>query len=97
MTIDRIFSGRRLDVLKIDVEGHEERVLRGGGEVLHTQSLRPRAIFLEVEPYTWASQGVTSDSFLGTLANLGYQPETTHGVPISVIEYYGEIVARPKR
>ncbi len=97
VTIDRIFAGRRLDVLKIDVEGHEERVLRGAGKVLRSQSLRPRAIFIEVHPYTWPSLGVTSDSFLGTLANLGYQPETTHGVPISVIEYYGEIVARPKR
>ncbi len=73
VTIDLILSGRRIDVVKIDVEGHEEKVLRGGEEILHTQSLRPRAIFLEVEPCAWASHGVTSDTFLRIFARAGYR------------------------
>jgi FkbM family methyltransferase len=95
VTIDRIFVGRRIDVLKIDVEGHEEKVLRGAGKILRAQSLRPRAIFIEVHPFAWPSLGVTIDSFLSTLANAGYQAETIHGKPIAAIEGYGEIVARP--
>lgn len=95
VTIDRIFAGKRIDVPKIDVEGYEEKVLRGAGKILRAQSLRPRAIFIEVHPYAWPSLGVTSDSLLSTLANAGYQAETIHGKPIAAIESYGEIIARP--
>ena len=96
VTIDRIFVDQRMDVLKIDVEGHEEKVLRGAWNTLRVKSLRPRVIFIEVHPYAWPSLGVTSETFLSTLTEAGYRSETIHGEPIRTIERYGEVIARPR-
>jgi len=51
VTLDRIFAGKRVDILKVDVEGYEEMVLRGAATLLSESALRPRAVFVEVHPY----------------------------------------------
>jgi len=94
VTLDSAFKGSRIDMLKIDVEGYEEMVLRGANRLLHTPELKPRAIFIEVHPYAWAPLRTGSDSLLRVLNEAGYLVETLDGVPIRSIEGYGEIIAR---
>jgi len=94
VTLDRAFVGKRVDVLKIDVEGYGEMVLRGANNLLRTPSLRPRAVFIEVHPWAWASLNTESDSLLRLLNEAGYRVETLDGVPVRSIEQYGEIVAK---
>src|SRR5262249_45171732 len=96
VTLDSAFKGKRIDILKIDVEGYEEMVLRGAINLLHTPGFKPRAIFVEVHPYAWPPLRTGSESLLRILTEAGYLAETLDGVPIHSIEHYGEIIARPE-
>ena len=89
-----MLAGERIDILKIDVEGFEEMVLRGAQNLLCTAAFRPRTIFIEVHPYAWASLGSGSTALLRLLNQAGYRVETLEGLPVRSIERYGEIVAR---
>jgi FkbM family methyltransferase len=93
VTLDGALPGKRIDILKIDVEGWEEMVLRGAQHLLRTATLRPRAIFIEVHPYAWQSNG-SSTGLLALLNEAGYRVQTLEGEAIRSIERYGEIVAR---
>ncbi len=94
MRLDTFLAGRPVDVLKIDVEGYEELVLRGATELLGSPDRKPRAMFIEVHPYAWADLGVSSDSLLKLLAECGYEVHTLEGEPVQKIDRYGEIIAR---
>ena len=97
VTLDSIFTGKRVDVLKIDVEGFEERVLQGARNILTDVERFPRAIYIEAHPYAWPEIGTTSDSLVGLLDNCGYEARTIEGQAIESIAAYGEIVARKRR
>jgi FkbM family methyltransferase len=95
--LDTHFKSGRLDLLKVDVEGFEEDVLRGGEEVLSDAARAPRVIYVEVHPYNWHLCGTTSESLIGRLERYGYTVEHPDGRPVRRIESYGEIVARTNR
>ena len=80
--------------VKIDVEGYEEPVLRGGARLLHDLDHKPRLIYIELHPYAWSSLGVTSSSLLDLLASYHYEVSDLRGQPVHEIRAYGEIVAR---
>lgn len=94
VTLDSYFGGRKIDILKIDVEGFEQAVLEGAAALLSDQSRRPRAIFIEVHPFAWSISGATSDGLLALLQSRGYSISQLDGLPVSEIAAYGEIVAR---
>jgi FkbM family methyltransferase len=73
ITLDAFFAGRRVDVMKIDVEGAEASVLAGARALLTDRERRPRAIFLEVHP--WAFRGEDVSSLDAILDEVGYRVE----------------------
>lgn len=93
LKLDTFFEGRAIDVLKIDVEGYEELVLRGAQELLMSPKRKPRAIFIEVHPYAWPEIGTTSTSLLELLNRYHYQVFDLEGKPVFEIRCYGEIIA----
>ena len=96
VTLDQMFAHRPLDMLKIDVEGHEEAVLRGAASVLQSHERAPRVIYVEVHPYAWATVGTSSTSLLRFLRGYGYEVATLDGQQVAQIDTYGEIVAYKK-
>ncbi len=93
VTLDAYFKGQRLDLLKVDVEGFEEEVLKGAEQLLGDPTRAPRLIYVEVHPYNWHLCGTTSESLLGRLARHSYSVEHPDGTPVQRIENYGEVVA----
>jgi FkbM family methyltransferase len=97
--LDSVFAGGRVDILKIDVEGFEEAVLKGASQLLSEQRRRigPRFIYLEVHPYAWREMGTTADSLLTLLTERGYVVEDSSGQPVKQIETYGGVLARRRQ
>jgi FkbM family methyltransferase len=93
-TLDRVAGEERWDLMLIDVEGHEEKVLRGGASLLANEARRPGVIVIEVHPYAWPELGMSSLSLLGVLRGHGYQVTTLDGREVTEITHYGHIVAR---
>ena len=93
VTLDEIFGQRRVDVIKIDVEGYEEKVLEGGRSLLQDHARSPRRIYIEVHPFAWNGVGTTDSSLLHLLKHVGYCVFDLGGQPVRKIESYGEIIA----
>lgn len=93
-TIDLVFAYSRVDILKIDVEGYEEEVLKGGISLLSDSVRCPRAMYIEVHPYAWRDVGTTSESLLNLIkGRCGYQIFDFCGRPVNEISRYGWIIA----
>jgi hypothetical protein len=92
--LDSIFEDRPVDLLKVDVEGFEERVLAGATRLLNDAARAPRQVFIEVHPYAWPAFGTSSDSLLALLARCGYTACDLFDRPITRVDGYGEIVGR---
>jgi FkbM family methyltransferase len=94
--LDEVLAGRRLDVLKIDVEGYEERVLLGARAILESAERRPRAIFIEVHE-AMRKTGATPRSLAALLESLGYTVEAIVGTePGEPLEGLSQWVATPR-
>ena len=96
LRLDTALANKRADIMKIDVEGYEEAVLRGCNELLQDPGRKPRSIYIEVHPYAWSSVGTTSDSLLSLLAHHGYEVWDLQGRLVTHIGSYGEIIARSR-
>jgi FkbM family methyltransferase len=92
--LDSVFARDRIDILKIDVEGFEEAVLKGASELLSDRARGPRIIYIEVHPYAWGEIRTTSETLLTLLTDYGYRVEDLSGKVVTYVESYGEIVAR---
>ena len=68
VTLDEHFRETRWpDVLKIDVEGGEWRVLRGAEQIVHSNA----SIICELHPYAWPNAGDDPDAMRAWLAERG--------------------------
>jgi FkbM family methyltransferase len=92
--LDSVFAGDHIDILKIDVEGFEEEVLKGASGLLRDRARGPRIIYIEVHPFAWTQFGTTSETLLTFLAGHGYSIQDLSGTAVDHIGRYGEIVAR---
>ena len=93
-TLDQVVGGAPWDLMLIDVEGHEEMVLRGGRQWLSDATCRPDMILIEVHPYAWPELGTSSESLMQFLRGHGYSVESLAGEPVDDIKCYGHVVAR---
>jgi hypothetical protein len=94
VTLDSVFGDERLDILKVDVEGYEARVLRGAAKLLQDKERGPRAIFVEVHPPFWAAFGTQGAEIIEYLRSNDYDVRDLRGQTVLEIRDYGEIVAR---
>jgi FkbM family methyltransferase len=92
--LDSVYSDSRIDIVKIDVEGFEEKVLRGAEKLLSDEERKPRVMFIEVHPYNWHLCGTTTESLIYRLKRCGYEVYDLQNEPVSKIDRYGEVVAR---
>ncbi len=95
VSLDTFFHSQTVDILKIDVEGFEEGVLKGGLQLLRSKNC-PRVIYIEVHPFNWALSGTTSESLLKTLEDCDYDVLDLSSKRVRLISEYGEIIARKR-
>lgn len=94
-TLDAFVAGQglqRLDFIKLDVEGFEPHVLRGGERVL--RELRP-ALLLEIQPTTLHRVGSSVHQLVHLLTSRGYvlfQARKERLVPLELTEAPGFLV-----
>ena len=93
VSLDEFFANEKLDIIKIDVEGYEEKVLLGAKNILMRKSGYPRAIFIEAHPYAWNNYGTTDKAIIAILRDAGYRVQNANGETLSVIKDYGNIIA----
>jgi FkbM family methyltransferase len=91
--LDTILPRDGIDVLKVDVEGFEENVLKGAEVLLSDNDRKPGTVFIEVHPYNWRLCGTTSDSLINRLTKSGYDVLDLKSQSVSTIDWYGEIIA----
>jgi len=93
VSLDEFFADEKLDIIKIDVEGYEEKVLAGARNILKRKSGYPRAIFIEVHPYAWNVYGTSDTALLDILADAGYKVKNVNGDTMFALKEYGAIMA----
>ena len=100
VTLDDALGGTSCRLLKIDVEGSELEVLRGGRSFLSQQ--QADAVLMELNPNALAAAGTTPDEVVALLAAHGYRPHRIDGralVPrdgISVAGEFADVVFLPE-
>lgn len=91
--LDSVCPDFKVNIIKIDVEGFEEKVLQGAERLLSDEQRKPRVMFIEVHPYNWHLCGTTSDSLINRLTKSGYDVLDLKNQSVSKIDWYGEIIA----
>ncbi|MDD5449330.1 MAG: FkbM family methyltransferase [Candidatus Omnitrophica bacterium] len=84
--LDTIFAEKRLDILKIDVEGYEEEVLKGGANLLADPKRRPRFALIELHPFAWPVSGANSRSILNYFSGYDCAILDVNGKPVGDVE-----------
>jgi hypothetical protein len=83
----------RTDVLKIDVEGHEEAVLRGAERTLTER--RPRLIIVELLGTRYGHTGNAPERVAGLLDEYGYEAAVELPRPLPD-DFHDTVIFRPR-
>lgn len=70
--LDVIMNGQKIDLLKIDVEGAEMKVLKGCRSLLASQSIKK--LIVEITPGFLERFGDSKSDLIGYLESFGYRP-----------------------
>jgi FkbM family methyltransferase len=73
----------RVDCLKVDVEGAEEKVIRGAARLLADQGRRPRLVMLELYNPMLTIYGSSIDQILALMRSFGYEPFRIKGSKVA--------------
>jgi FkbM family methyltransferase len=76
-TVDEIVAGRRVDFIKVDVQGWEASVLRGGRRTLREN--RPLKLFLEIWPAGLRAAGSSAREIFEFVREAGLEIESPAG------------------
>lgn len=71
--LDSLVSEKIVDVLKIDIEGHEPQALSKESAESFFRSTKVRFIFTEFIPWVIKSSGLQPNAYLELLETLGFQ------------------------
>jgi len=94
--LDEILQDRKIDIIKIDVEGYEAKVLYGAKDLLRRKKDYPRFILIECHPYRWKELGVNSKNIMTLLQDAGYaieMPELEKNKELDNLEHHWVIFA----
>jgi FkbM family methyltransferase len=82
--LDDVFADSKVAVMKVDVEGYEEKVLRGAARLLTDPDRSPSVVLLDLHPFAWQGAGLTTtqESLVVFLNECGYRVETLQGHPV---------------
>lgn len=74
-TLDNFFAeeGQKVDVAKIDAEGAELLILRGGEKLLSTPGLRPRVALVELNAQNQAAYDYNPEEVIEFMRSFGYR------------------------
>lgn len=82
VTLDEAID--EVDTLKIDVEGHEEEVLRGAERLLSSRT--PRVVVVELLGWRLACAGSTPERVVSLLEGHGYEANLRRPIPDDVFD-----------
>ena len=71
VSIDEFLRGGPVDVIKMDIEGHEPYALMGMKQTIATSG--PLTLFVELNPACLRRAGVEAEDFLASLVRLGFR------------------------
>lgn len=83
---------KKIDILKVDVEGAEGRVLCGAQRVMSDPELRPHTVMLELHQAMLGRYGSSREGICAKLQSIGYKPFVlVHG---SLVPFQPEVHAQ---
>ncbi len=92
VSLDTFFGNQRLDILKVDVEGFEEEVLKGCIDILSDYKRSPRCILLEVHPCFWSHFGTSAESLINLIRKYRYSISNLNGQFVKMPDWWGWII-----
>lgn len=92
VSLDTFFNHQRLDILKVDVEGFEEDVLKGGADILCDSRRSPRCILIEVHPCCWSALGKNGESLINLIRRYKYKIWSPDGQFVKMPDWLGWII-----
>jgi FkbM family methyltransferase len=98
-SLDGILGNRKIDIIKIDVEGYEANVLYGAANLLRRKEGSPRFILIECHPHLWKESGVSSKDMVVFLQDAGYaieMPGLKAGEELDKLDHHWVIFAAKK-
>jgi len=99
ISLDEMFANRKIDLIKIDVEGYEADVLYGAGRLLKKTQGSPRFILIECHPPLWKELGVGGKEIADFLQDCGYaieMPRLPEGQDLDSLKHHWVIFAAKK-
>lgn len=69
ITLDEFFKDKKIDIIKIDVEGAEPFVIRGGSKILRNV----KCMFIEFSQSTLNYAGISPEDYLQSIENIGFE------------------------